>query len=125
MTEVAVTEALGELLSPSQVTTQLTFPAKRYFRYVVGVSHGHWYTGIGQGLPRETGTGLPTEDEHGPRHGDRRSDEAFSEDWLLAMAKAVLRDDEMQQRLPLPGSPSGTLQTLCFTTQTESVKHQN
>ena len=38
MTEVAVTEALGELLSPSQVNTYLTCPAKWYFRYLVGLS---------------------------------------------------------------------------------------
>jgi hypothetical protein len=46
MTEVAVTEALGESLSPSQVT-YLTCPAKWYFRYLVGLSerplvHRHW-----------------------------------------------------------------------------------
>jgi len=37
MTEVAVTEALGESLSPSQVTTYLTCPAKWNFRYLVGL----------------------------------------------------------------------------------------
>src|SRR5215469_8468684 len=37
MTEVAVTEALGEPLSPSQVTTYLTCPAKWYFLYLVGL----------------------------------------------------------------------------------------
>jgi hypothetical protein len=38
MTELAGTEALGESLSPSQVTTYLTYPAKGYFRYLVGLS---------------------------------------------------------------------------------------
>ena len=38
MTEVAVTEALGESLSPSQVSTYMTCPAKWYFRYLIGLS---------------------------------------------------------------------------------------
>jgi hypothetical protein len=38
MTEVAIAEALGESLSPSQATTYLTCPAKWYFRYLVGLS---------------------------------------------------------------------------------------
>jgi len=37
MTEVAVTEALGESLSPSQVSTYMTCPAKWYFRYLIGL----------------------------------------------------------------------------------------
>ena len=46
MTDVAVTEALGESLSPSQVNTYMTCPAK-----LIGLS----------GL-----TELPPEAEHGP-----------------------------------------------------------
>jgi len=38
MTEVAVTEALGESLSPSRVIAYLTCPAEWYFRYLVGLS---------------------------------------------------------------------------------------
>jgi CRISPR/Cas system-associated exonuclease Cas4 (RecB family) len=38
MTECAVREELGELLSPSQVGTYLTCPAKWYFRYLVGLT---------------------------------------------------------------------------------------
>ena len=38
MTDVAVTEALGESLSPSQVSTYMTCPAKWYFRYLIGLS---------------------------------------------------------------------------------------
>ncbi len=38
MTERLRCEALGELLSPSQVNTYLTCPAKWYFRYLVGLS---------------------------------------------------------------------------------------
>ena len=38
MTAVAVTEALGELLSPSQANTYLACPAKWYFRYLIGLT---------------------------------------------------------------------------------------
>ncbi|HZM11401.1 MAG TPA: PD-(D/E)XK nuclease family protein, partial [Candidatus Limnocylindrales bacterium] len=38
MTDVAVTETLGEALSPSQVNTYMTCPAKWYFRYLIGLS---------------------------------------------------------------------------------------
>ena len=38
MTEVAITEALGESLSPSQVSTYMTCPAKWYFRYLIGLN---------------------------------------------------------------------------------------
>jgi CRISPR/Cas system-associated exonuclease Cas4 (RecB family) len=38
MTEVAVTEALGESRSPSQANTYLTCPAKWYFHYLLGLS---------------------------------------------------------------------------------------
>jgi len=38
MTEVAVHEALGEVLSPSQASTYLACPAKWYFRYLVGLT---------------------------------------------------------------------------------------
>ena len=38
MTDVAVREALGESLSPSQVNTYMTCPAKWYFRYLIGLS---------------------------------------------------------------------------------------
>ena len=38
MTDVVVTEALGESLSPSQLSTYMTCPAKWYFRYLIGLS---------------------------------------------------------------------------------------
>ncbi len=38
MTDHVRCETLGELLSPSQVNTYLTCPAKWYFRYLVGLS---------------------------------------------------------------------------------------
>ena len=38
MTDVAITEALGQSLSPSRVKTYLTCSAKWYFRYLIGLS---------------------------------------------------------------------------------------
>jgi CRISPR/Cas system-associated exonuclease Cas4 (RecB family) len=38
MNERLVCERLGEVLSPSQVNTYLTCPAKWYFRYLIGLS---------------------------------------------------------------------------------------
>jgi len=38
-------------------------------------SHGS--TGAGQGISRNTGTKLPTEGEHRPRHGERRVSRGF------------------------------------------------
>ena len=48
MTEVAVTEALGESLSPSQVSTYMSCAAKWYFRHLIGLSEPtpreHWHS---------------------------------------------------------------------------------
>jgi hypothetical protein len=69
MTEVAVTEALGESVSPSRVhvshlSCQVVLP-------MLGRTPRTRYrgTGIGQGVPRDTGTKPPPEHEHRPRHG--------------------------------------------------------
>jgi hypothetical protein len=67
MTELAVTEALGESLSPSQVTAYLTYPAKGYFRYLVSLSE--LATGALHWARRSTRHQLPAEDEHRLLHG--------------------------------------------------------
>ena len=76
MTDVTVTvpEALGESLSPSQVSTYMTCPAKWYFRYLIGLSEPT--TGalaLGKDLSRNTGLELPPEAAHGPRHGSGKN----------------------------------------------------
>jgi PD-(D/E)XK nuclease superfamily len=38
MTDIVVTEALGEWLSPSQVNTYMTCPSKWYFGYLIELS---------------------------------------------------------------------------------------
>jgi hypothetical protein len=63
----------------------------------------HRGTDIGQSIPHDTGTELPTEDEHSPRHGGWRSDEVFNEERLLAMTEEVLRDDEDATELATTG----------------------
>ena len=95
MSDVTVTEALGELLSPSQVNTYLTCPAKWYFRYLVGLSEpatgalalGKAFHGtLAQNFRQKMSTG-----------SDMESDalaEAFNAEWSDALSEAELRDDE-------------------------------
>ena len=62
MNEVAVNEALGELLSPSQANTYMTCPAKGYFRCLVGLNQPT--TGVlalRDGRLRAAPPGFPTE----------------------------------------------------------------
>jgi CRISPR/Cas system-associated exonuclease Cas4 (RecB family) len=90
MTEVAITEALGESLSPSQVSTYMTCPAKWYFRYLIGLSepttgalalgkafHGALARNFRQKL--STGRDIDTQELR----------EVFEEEWSLAIADAV------------------------------------
>ncbi|HEY4961014.1 MAG TPA: PD-(D/E)XK nuclease family protein [Terriglobales bacterium] len=104
MTDVAVTETLGEALSPSQVNTYMTCPAKWYFRYLIGLSepttgalalgkafHGTlaWY--FRQKL--STGRDMKAEELR----------EVFVEEWSTAIADAALRDDEGAVELAATG----------------------
>jgi len=95
MTEVAITEALGESLSPSQVSTYMTCPAKWYFRYLIGLGepttgplalgkafHGTLARNFRQKL--STGRDMEAAELRG----------VFGEEWSLATADAALRDDE-------------------------------
>ena len=104
MTDVAVTEALGESLSPSQVNTYMTCPAKWYFRYLIGLSepttgalalgkafHGTLARNFRQKL--STGRDMETQELR----------EVFAEEWSLAIADAALRDDEDADELAATG----------------------
>ena len=74
MTDIVVTEALAESLSPSQVSTYMTCPAKRYFCYLIGLSEPT--TGalaLGNAFSRNIGSELPPEAAHGPRHGSGKN----------------------------------------------------
>ena len=104
MTDVAITEALGESLSPSQVSTYMTCPAKWYFRYLIGLSepttralalgkafHGTLARNFRQKLT--TRRDMEAEELH----------EVFAEEWSTAITEADLRDDEDGDELAATG----------------------
>ena len=103
MTDVAVTEALRESLSPSQVNTYMTCPAKWYFRYLIGLSEpttgalalGKAFHGARSEFPPEGKTNRDMETK------DLR--EVFDEEWSVALAEATLRDDEDVDELAATG----------------------
>ena len=86
---------LGEVLSPSQVNTFLSCPAKWYFRYLIGLSEPAtgslalgtaFHATVAANFRQKTST-----------HRDAPMDEMrarFDEEFVLAMADAELRDDE-------------------------------
>ena len=95
MTEVAVHEALGEVLSPSQASTYLACPAKWYFRYLIGLSEpttgalalGKAFHGtLARNFRQKMSTGRDMETQE--------LREVFAEEWSSAIAEAALRDDE-------------------------------
>ena len=74
MTDIVVTETLGESLSPSQVSTNMTCPAKWYFRYLIGLSEPTTgATALGKAFSRNTSSELPPEAAPGPRDGSERT----------------------------------------------------
>lgn len=104
MTEGVITEALGESLSPSQVSNYMTCPAKWYFRYLIGLSepttgalalgkafHGTLARNFRQKL--STGRDINTLELR----------EVFAEEWALAVSDAALRDDEDAGELAATG----------------------
>ena len=64
MTDVAVTEVLGESLSPSQVNMYMMCPAKWLPDRIERADHGS--IGTRQSVSWNTGTELPPEAEHRP-----------------------------------------------------------
>ena len=104
MTDVAVTEALGEWLSPSQINTYMTCPAKSYFRYLIGLSEpttgalalGKAFHGtLARNFRQKASTNRDMETK------DLR--EVFDEEWSVALAEATLRDDEDVDELAATG----------------------
>ena len=104
MTEVAITEALGESLSPSQVSSYMTCPAKWYFRYLIGLSEpttgalalGKAFHGtLARNFRQKMSTVRDME--------AKELREVFAEEWSLATADAALRDDEDADALAATG----------------------
>ena len=87
MTEATVTEALRQLLSPSQVNTYLTCPAKWYFRYLVGLSEP--VTGaqaLGKAFHGTLAPNFCQKLNTGHNMETREFSEVFSTEWSLASA---------------------------------------
>jgi hypothetical protein len=104
MTDVAVTEVLGESLSPSQVNMYMMCPAKWYFRYLIGLSEpttgalalGKAFHGtLARNFRQKLNTGHDME--------TRELSEVFSAEWSLASADAALPDDEDAEELAATG----------------------
>ena len=104
MSVATVTEALGELLSPSQATTYLTCPAKWYFRYLVGLSEpatgalalGKAFHGtLARNFRQKVSTGRDME--------NGALAEAFNAEWSTALSEAELRHDEDADELAATG----------------------
>jgi putative RecB family exonuclease len=99
MTDVAITEAPGESLSPSQVNTYMTCPAKWYFRYLIGLSEptpGKVFHGT---LARNFRQKLSA--SHDMEAEELR--EVFAAEWSTVIAEADLRDDEDAYELAATG----------------------
>ena len=95
MTAAAIDTTLGELLSPSQVNTFLSCPAKWYFRYAVGLKEPAtgslalgtaFHAAMAANFRQKTETkhDLPTETVQ----------DFFSEAFAMAAADAEFRDEE-------------------------------
>ena len=104
MTDVAVREALGESLFPSQVNTYMTCPAKWYFRYPIGLSEptrgalalGQVFHGT---LARNFRQKLSA--SHDMEAEELR--EVFAAEWSSVIAEADLRDAEDADELAATG----------------------
>jgi len=104
MSDAMVTEALGESLSPSQVSTYMTCPAKWYFRYLIGLSEpttgalalGKAFHGtLARNFRQKMSTVRDMETQ------ELRC--VCAEEWSLATADAALRDDEDADELAATG----------------------
>ena len=95
MRECTVREKLGEWLSPSQVNTYLTCPAKWYFRYLVGLSEpGTGALALGKAFHAALATNFRRKltSRRDMEPADIR--QVFDEEWILASEGAELREDE-------------------------------
>jgi CRISPR/Cas system-associated exonuclease Cas4 (RecB family) len=98
-------------LSPSQVSTYMTCPAKWYFRYLIGLSEpttgalalGKAFHGtLARNFRQKLSTGRDME--------AKELREVFAEEWSTAIADAAWRDDE----------DAGELAAVPFQNMTES-----
>ena len=106
MTECAVREELGELLSPSQVSTYLTCPAKWYFRYLVGLTEpATGALALGKAFHAALATNFRRKLTTGRDMEPAEVQEVFEQEWVLSSDEAELRDDEDASELGPPVRP--------------------
>ena len=104
MTECVVREELGELLSPSQVNTYLTCPAKWHFHYLLGLTEEP--TGapaLGKAFHAALATNFSRKLTCGREMEPAEAREAFEQEWIVASHDAQLRDDEDTAELTATG----------------------
>jgi RecB family exonuclease len=90
-----VREKLGELLSPSQVNTYLTCPAKWYFRYLVGLSEpATGALALGKAFHAALATNFQRKLTSGRDMQLADVRDVFEQEWIVASDGAELRDDE-------------------------------
>jgi len=104
MTDCAVREELGELLSPSQVNTYLTCPAKWYFRYLAGLTEpATGALALGKAFHATLATNFRRKLTGGRDMEPAEVQEVFEQEWVLASDHAELRDDEDATELATTG----------------------
>jgi len=95
MTDTAVREELGELLSPSQVNTYLTCPAKWYFRYLAGLTEpATGALALGKAFHATLATNFRRKLTSGRDMKQAEVQEVFEQEWILASDDAEFREDE-------------------------------
>jgi len=102
-------ERLGEVLSPSQVNTYLTCPAKWYFRYLVGLTEPS--TGalaLGKAFHSMLAANFRQKMVSGCDMHPTEVRDVFAEKWKLASVDAELREDEDASELATTGEALAT-----------------
>ncbi|MBI4480216.1 MAG: PD-(D/E)XK nuclease family protein [Acidobacteria bacterium] len=104
MNEHPVCERLGEVLSPSQVSTYLACPAKWYFRYLVGLSEpATGALALGKAFHATLAANFRQKMVLGCHMQPSEVRDVFAEEWKLASADVELREDEDASELASTG----------------------
>jgi len=109
MNEHPVCERLGEVLSPSQVNTYLTCPAKWYFRYLVGlVEPANGALALGKAFHATLAANFRQKMASGNDMEPAEVREIFAQEWKLASVDVELREDEDASELAETGEALAT-----------------
>ena len=104
MTNHVRCETLGELLSPSQVNTYLTCPAKWYFRYLVGLSEpATGNLALGKAFHQTLAANFRQKISSGHDMDAAGVRDEFRQAWASNSAEAELREDEDASDLAVTG----------------------